>query len=79
MVIIGTNIETIKDRPYLTPEDVAFLLSRSKATAYRIINDLNADLEREGFYTISGRISKKYFCERLNIDLEELSSRGASG
>jgi len=66
------DISTIKDRPHLTADDVAFLLTKSKSVAYKIIKDLNADLAKEGFYTVSGRVSKKYFAERFNIDLSGL-------
>lgn len=67
------NIDSIRERTHLTAEDIAFLLSRSSSVAYKILNDLNADLERKGFYIIRGRVPKKYFCERFNIPYESVS------
>lgn len=36
-------------------------LSLSKASAYQVIKDLNAELEAKGLRTIPGRVSKRYF------------------
>ncbi|HBH0884168.1 TPA: hypothetical protein KR682_003946, partial [Clostridioides difficile] len=35
-----------------------------EATAYKIIGELNKELEKEGFKTFSGRVSVAYFKER---------------
>lgn len=40
-------------------------LEVSESTAYKIIRILNAELSERGFYTISGKISKKYLDERI--------------
>ncbi|MBQ9902492.1 MAG: hypothetical protein IJM51_08965 [Clostridia bacterium] len=49
---------------YFAP-DIAEILSVSVPTAYRIIARLNAELEAKGYLTVRGRISKKYFTERM--------------
>lgn len=67
------NIESIKTRTHLTAEDIAFLLSRSNSVAYKVINDLNADLERKGFYTVRGRVPKKQFCDKFGIPYDSVS------
>ncbi len=67
------NIDSIRMRTHLTAEDVSYLISRSSSVAYKVVNDLNADLEREGYYTVKGRIPKKYFCDRFNIPYESVS------
>ena len=67
------NIESIRERTHLTAEDIAFLLSRSSSVAYKILNDLNADLKRKGFYIVKGRVSKKYFCDKFGIPYESVS------
>lgn len=67
------NIDSIRERTHLTAEDIAYLLSRSYTVAYRVLNDLNADLKREGFYTVKGRIPKKYFCDKFNIPYDSVS------
>ena len=64
------NIDSIRERTHLTAEDIAYLLSRSISVAYKILNDLNSDLE---YYTVRGRVPKKYFCDRFNIPYESVS------
>ena len=67
------NITSIRERTHLTADDIAYLLSRSQSVAYKVLNDLNADLERQGYYIVRGRVPKKYFCERFNIPYESVS------
>lgn len=50
---------------FLSAEDVAKELSVSKTYAYRIIRQLNGELAEKGYITVSGRINRKYFSERL--------------
>jgi transposase len=49
-------------------EDVAAELGVSKSYAYKVVRRLNADLKNMGYMTIAGRISKKYFLEKLCYD-----------
>jgi len=46
-------------------EDVANLLDVSKTTAYRIIKNLNNELSDAGKIVIAGKISKKYFEDKI--------------
>ena len=41
------------------------MLGVSLSYAYKLIRRLNAELEAEGFVTIKGRVSTKYFMERI--------------
>lgn len=50
---------------FLRVEDVASELSVSKPYAYKLIQKLNDELKRKNYITISGRVSKKYFQERI--------------
>ena len=52
---------------FYTANDVAVILGVSRATAYRIIDDLNRQLEKMNKITLRGKISKKYFNERLYV------------
>lgn len=63
---MNKNNETTKMEFY-NAKDVAEIVSCSRATAYRTIDRLNRELEKEGCFTFSGKISKKYFHERLYI------------
>lgn len=37
----------------------------SEAYAYKLIKQLNKELEEKGFITIRGRVSRQYFEERI--------------
>lgn len=54
-----------KDPPmFLRVQDVMKLMSCSKSKAYLVIRHLNQELEKKGFLTVGGRISRQYFEER---------------
>lgn len=40
-------------------------LDVSKSYAYKLIQRLNAELREKGYLTISGRVSRRYFTEKL--------------
>ena len=46
-------------------EEVRNLLNISKSAAYKIIRNLNEELEKKGYITIKGRISREYFKEKF--------------
>ena len=50
---------------FICAEEVAQELSVSKPYAYKLIRQLNEELKEKGFITISGRVNRKYFYERL--------------
>ena len=46
-------------------EEVARELEVSKPYAYKLIRQLNEELKKKGFITVSGRVNRDYFNERL--------------
>ena len=50
---------------FICAEEVAQELSVSKPYAYKLIRQLNEELKEKGFITISGRVNRQYFYERL--------------
>ena len=50
---------------FICAEEVAQELSVSKPYAYKLIKRLNDELKEKGFFTISGRVNRQYFNERL--------------
>lgn len=52
-------------KKFIKADEVAEMLEISKAHAYKIIKQLNDELEEKGLITISGRVSRQYFLERL--------------
>ena len=53
------------DNKFIRAEEVAQELSVSKPYAYKLIRQLNEELKAKGFITISGRVNRQYFYERL--------------
>jgi hypothetical protein len=55
----------VANKTFLRAGEVAEELGVSTAYAYKLIRTLNADLRKQGFITINGRVSRKYFREKL--------------
>lgn len=55
----------LNEYTFMNVDDVVENLNVSKPHAYKLIRDLNEELKRKGFITISGKISRKYFIERF--------------
>ncbi|MCL1912903.1 MAG: LysR family transcriptional regulator [Eubacteriaceae bacterium] len=55
----------MKNQTFLRAGDIAEELGVSTAYAYKLIRSLNDDLKEKGFITISGRVSRQYFNEKL--------------
>lgn len=51
----------------LKASDVAEILQCSISMAYRIVRELNAELQQKGYYICRGRVPKTYFAERFNL------------
>lgn len=52
---------------FLKAVDVAQILQVSESTAYRIIKKLNGELQEQGKIIVAGKISKKYFEEKVYL------------
>lgn len=50
---------------FICADEVAKELAVSKPFAYKLIKRLNDELKEKGYVTISGRVNRKYFEERL--------------
>ena len=51
----------------LNASDVAKILGISKSSAYRIIKKLNGELQKAGKITVAGKISARYFYEKIYL------------
>lgn len=49
---------------FLTAQEVSEMLEVSKGHAYKLIRELNFELQSKGYLTISGRVPTDYFRER---------------
>lgn len=50
---------------FMKVDEVAQELDISKSYAYKIVQKLNDELKSKGYITISGRVNKQYFMERI--------------
>ena len=55
----------MKNSVFLTAEEVAEIMMVSKSHAYKVMRVLNRELEEKGYITISGRINRQYFFDRV--------------
>ena len=53
------------ENKFIKADEVAKELEVSKPYAYKIIRQLNEELNAKGVITISGRVNRQYFNERL--------------
>ena len=51
----------MEEKRFLKAEDVAHCMGISVPMAYKIIRRLNDELHAQGYITVSGRVSRKYF------------------
>lgn len=52
-------------KQYMDAQEVAEALGVSRSKAYVIIKQLNEELQKKGFITVRGRVSRKFFQERI--------------
>lgn len=50
---------------YIRAKEIASEMEVSEGMAYKIIRQLNSELEAAGYITVKGRVSRKYFEERF--------------
>lgn len=61
----------IVENSFMRVDDVAKELGVSKSYAYKVVQKLNAELQKMGYLTISGRVSRKFFLEKFCYGGEE--------
>ena len=61
----------MEKRSFMRVDEVAAELGVSKSYAYKIVQRLNAELKAKGYLTISGRVSRRYFMERMCYEAHE--------
>lgn len=50
---------------YITAAEMAEMLGISKPYAYKLIKQMNEELDEKGFITIPGKVATKYFEEKF--------------
>ena len=57
----------MEGKMFVNVKDITELLGVSVSKAYKIIHTLNEELEKKGYITVRGKVSRKYFEERVGI------------
>ena len=55
----------MNENSFMRVDDVVRELGISKSYAYKIVQKLNTELREKGYLTISGRVNRRYFMEKL--------------
>lgn len=50
---------------FIRADEISEELGVSIAYAYKLVRQLNAELAKQGYLTISGRVSRSYFNEKI--------------
>lgn len=49
------------EKSFMTVEEVAAELRVSKSKAYQIVRELNAELQKQGYLTVAGRVNATFY------------------
>ena len=55
----------MSDTLFMKTEEIAKELGVSKSYAYKLVREMNDELNKKGFITIAGRVSRQYFKEKF--------------
>ena len=55
----------MENRDFMTVDEVAKELKVSKSYAYKIVKQLNEELNKLGYLTFSGRVNVNYFYKKI--------------
>ena len=51
------------EKSFMTVEEVELRVSKSKA--YQIVRELNAELQKQGYLTVAGRVNATFFHKKV--------------
>ncbi len=63
------------DDYYMTVDDVAKALKISKSFAYKVIRKMNDEMEKQGYFTMAGRVNKQFFLNKTCYDAAKNNER----
>lgn len=65
-----------ENRFYLTASELSDLMGISIGHAYKLIRDMNAELAKEGYIVVAGKVPKRYVEKRCYIRMYDELKRG---
>jgi hypothetical protein len=55
------------DKLFLNADDIVEIMRIAKSTAYKLMQQLNKELEAKGYIVICGKVPTQYFFERCGL------------
>ena len=55
----------MNQKMFISAEEMATELGISKSFAYKLMREMNEELQKKGYLTIAGRVSRMYFEEKF--------------
>lgn len=55
----------MKNTMFISAQEMAENLGISKSSAYKLVRQLNDQLKEQGFFVISGKVSRSYYEEKF--------------
>lgn len=66
IVRVEGGVKMSDDSIFMRVDEVAEVLDVSESYAYKIMKQLNKELAEKGKIVVSGRVNRKYFCQRID-------------
>lgn len=58
---------------FLTAQDIEKEIGLSRSSAYKVIRQLNQELQEKGYLVFSGKVPRHYFMTRYNLSIKKES------
>lgn len=55
----------MEKKTFMTVQEVADELGVSKSYAYKVVKQLNTEMQKLGYLTVNGRVNTQYFQKKL--------------
>lgn len=55
----------MENKPFMTVEEVAKELNVSTSYAYKVVRELNEEMQQLGYLTVRGRVNTNFFRKKL--------------
>ena len=59
------------EKSFMTVEEVAAELRVSKSKAYQIVRELNAEMQKQGYLTVAGRVNQCHLLKQISVKNKE--------
>ena len=53
------------EKSFMTVEEEAAELRAAKSKAYQIVRELNAEMQKQGYLTVAGRVNATFFHKKV--------------